>query len=163
MSSNSHAFCTSGTSPAEQALVPKADGDTWPWKLAQSHFPVSNDFHDAELSAAFARVDQNPTDLQYRFLLGECLFRRARHKEAIHELWKAKMNPNTRAAAMKLLAESFSILGDQQQAEDLLRQLDSERYDEDEDSGSAPSPSPLRPVDPTISSAMNIFPEDETK
>jgi len=150
-------------SAAEQPWMPEASGYRSSGTLAQKYFPVSDNLHDAELSAAFARVDQNPTDLQYRFLLGECLFRRARHKEAIHELWKAKMNTNTRAAAMKLLAESFTIIGDQQQAEDILRQLDSERFDDEDDSGSASSPSPLRPVDPTISPAMNSFPENETK
>ncbi|MCK9590369.1 MAG: tetratricopeptide repeat protein [Terrimicrobiaceae bacterium] len=124
---------------------------------------MSDDLHDAELSAAIARVEHNPTDLQYRFLLGECLFRRGRHAEAIPELQRVQMNPKTRAAAMKRLAESFTILGDQKKAEDILRQLDSERFDDEDDSGSAPSPSPLKPIDPTTSPAMNSFPEDETK
>ena len=153
--------------PADSAsragAMPKASGDRSSRTLAKKYIPVSDDLHDAELRAATARVEHNPTDLECRFLLGECLFRRGRHAEAIPELQRARMNPKTRAAAMKLLAESFTILGDQKQVEDILRQLDSERFDDDDDSGGAPSPSPLRPVDPTMSPAMNSFPDDETK
>lgn len=124
---------------------------------------MSDVAQDVELNAAYARVEENPTDLQYRFLLGECLFRLGRHAEAIPELQRAKMNPKTRAAAMKLLAESFTILGDKKQAEGILRQLDSEYFDDEDESGSSPSPSPTKPVNPTTTPAMNRLPENDTK
>ena len=120
---------------------------------------------DPELNGAFAKVQQNPVDLDNRFLLGECLFRHQRYAEAIPELQKARMNPRKRSAAIKLLAECFRVHGDQQRADTMLRELDAEQLDDDDedDTGGAASPSPLKPVEPTITHAMNPFPHNETK
>lgn len=55
------------------------------------------------LSEARKRVERNPTDLQYRFELGEQLLNAGHHTEAIPELQKARTNPNCRIKAMGLL------------------------------------------------------------
>lgn len=55
------------------------------------------------ITEARKRVDRNPTDLQFRFELGEQLLRAGHHTEAIPELQKARTNPNVRIKAMGLL------------------------------------------------------------
>ena len=55
------------------------------------------------ISEARKRVDRNPTDLQFRFELGEQLLLAGHHTEAIPELQKARTNPNVRIKAMGLL------------------------------------------------------------
>jgi len=59
----------------------------------------------AELLIAEAkkRVEKNPTDLQFRFELGEQLLHAHHYTEAIPELQRARQNPNTRIKAMYLL------------------------------------------------------------
>lgn len=60
-----------------------------------------------ELGEARARVERNPTDLQFRFELGEILVRLGEYKDAIPELQKARQNPNVRLRAMNLLGKCF--------------------------------------------------------
>lgn len=60
------------------------------------------------LGEARKRVERNPTDLQYRFELGEQLVQAAHYKEAIPELQKARTNPNTRTRALSLLGRCYS-------------------------------------------------------
>jgi tetratricopeptide (TPR) repeat protein len=60
------------------------------------------------LRAAQARVEQNPTDLQLRFELGEILVGLKKWQEAIPELHKARQNPNVRIRAMSLLGQCFT-------------------------------------------------------
>jgi tetratricopeptide (TPR) repeat protein len=60
-----------------------------------------------ELQDARTRVERNPTDLMFRFELGEILVRLAEYKEAIPELQKARQNPNVRLRAMNLLGKCF--------------------------------------------------------
>jgi tetratricopeptide (TPR) repeat protein len=60
-----------------------------------------------ELQEAKARVDRNPTDLMFRFELGEILVRLEEYKDAIPELQKARQNPNVRLRAMNLLGKCF--------------------------------------------------------
>jgi len=64
----------------------------------------------AELSLGEARkrVDRNPTDLQYRFELGEQLVVAGHYKDAIPELQKARSNPNTRTRALNLLGKCYT-------------------------------------------------------
>ncbi len=57
------------------------------------------------------RVDQNPTDLQLRYELGEKLTNARRFREAIPELQRARKNPNARLKAMNLLGRCYSELG----------------------------------------------------
>ena len=67
----------------------------------------------AELALQFARtrVQQNPTDLQLRFELGELLGELELWQEAIPELQKARQNPNVRTRAMSLLGRCFTARG----------------------------------------------------
>ena len=67
----------------------------------------------AELALQFARtrVQQNPTDLQFRFELGELLAELELWQEAIPELQKARQNPNVRTRAMSLLGRCFTARG----------------------------------------------------
>ncbi|MFM8363604.1 MAG: tetratricopeptide repeat protein [Verrucomicrobiota bacterium] len=60
------------------------------------------------LQAARSRIDQNPTDLQLRFELGELLVDSENWQEAIPELQKARQNPNVRIRAMCLLGQCFT-------------------------------------------------------
>ncbi len=60
------------------------------------------------LDEARKRVERNPTDLQFRFELGEILVGIGRPQEAIPELQKARLNPNVRIRAMSLLGQCFT-------------------------------------------------------
>ncbi len=60
---------------------------------------------------ASKRVEQNPTDLQLRFELGEHLLNAHRCREAVPELQKARQNPNARLKAMNLLGLCYRELG----------------------------------------------------
>jgi len=57
------------------------------------------------------RVDQNPTDLQLRYELGEKLTTAGRFREAVPELQRARQNPNARLKAMNLLGRCYCELG----------------------------------------------------
>ena len=63
---------------------------------------------DWSMSSARARVEQNPTDLQLRFELGDILVQLERWQDAIPELQKARQNPNVRIRAMSLLGQCFT-------------------------------------------------------
>ncbi len=60
-----------------------------------------------ELQDAKTRVERNPTDLMFRFELGEIFVRLGEYKDAIPELQKARQNPNVRLRAMNLLGRCF--------------------------------------------------------
>jgi tetratricopeptide (TPR) repeat protein len=60
------------------------------------------------LGEARKRVERNPTDLQYRFELGEQLVLAGHYKDAIPELQKARSNPNTRTKALNLLGRCYT-------------------------------------------------------
>lgn len=60
------------------------------------------------LDEANRRVERNPTDLQFRYELGEILVSLHRYQEAIPELQKARMNPNARIRSMCLLGQCFT-------------------------------------------------------
>ncbi len=66
--------------------------------------------HRAEqmLGEARKRVERNPTDLQYRFELGEQLVLAGHYQEAIPELQKARSNPNTRTKALNMLGKCYT-------------------------------------------------------
>ena len=59
------------------------------------------------LDEARKRVERNPTDLLFRFELGEQLMNIGQFSEAIPELQKAKGNPNVRLRAMNLLGKCY--------------------------------------------------------
>ncbi len=60
------------------------------------------------LDEANRRVERNPTDLQFRYELGEILVHLHRYQEAIPELQKSRMNPNVRIRSMCLLGQCFT-------------------------------------------------------
>ena len=60
------------------------------------------------LEEARKRVERNPTDLQYRFELGEQMVLAGHYKEAIPELQKARSNPNTRTKALNMLGKCYT-------------------------------------------------------
>lgn len=57
------------------------------------------------------RVERNPTDLQFRYELGEQLVAAGEFTEAIPELQKARHNPNARLKAMNMLAQCYTAKG----------------------------------------------------
>jgi len=59
------------------------------------------------LDEARKRVERNPTDLLFRFELGEQLMDNGQFTEAIPELQKARGNPNVRLRAMSLLGRCY--------------------------------------------------------
>lgn len=59
------------------------------------------------LDDARKRVERNPTDLNFRFELGEILVNTGNYKDAIPELQKARQNPSVRLRAMNLLGKCF--------------------------------------------------------
>lgn len=56
---------------------------------------------------ARTRVERNPTDLQFRYELGEQLVAAGEFTEAIPELQRARNNPNVRIKAMNLLGRCY--------------------------------------------------------
>lgn len=59
------------------------------------------------LEEAHSRVERNPTDLNFRFELGEILVNTGNYKDAIKELQKARQNPSVRLRAISLLGKCF--------------------------------------------------------
>lgn len=57
------------------------------------------------------RVARNPTDLQFRFELGEELLKAGQLREALPELQRARQNPNARLKAMNLVGHCYTELG----------------------------------------------------
>jgi tetratricopeptide (TPR) repeat protein len=56
------------------------------------------------------RVERNPTDLQFRFELGENLMNAGHFREALPELQRARQNPNARSRAMNALGRCYREL-----------------------------------------------------
>ena len=56
------------------------------------------------------RVERNPTDLQFRFELGEHLMNAGHFREALPELQRARQNPNARLRAMNALGRCYREL-----------------------------------------------------
>jgi tetratricopeptide (TPR) repeat protein len=63
------------------------------------------------IEGARKRVERNPTDLNFRYELGEQLVRIGQHSEAIVELQKARVSPNLGTKAMNLLGTCFEAKG----------------------------------------------------
>ncbi|MGB8353456.1 MAG: tetratricopeptide repeat protein [Chthoniobacteraceae bacterium] len=59
------------------------------------------------ISEARKRVERNPTDLMFRYELGEQLLNAGQASDAIPELQKARNNPNVRLRAMYLLGQCY--------------------------------------------------------
>jgi len=61
-----------------------------------------------QLAECRKRVERFPTDLQFRFELGQLYFEAGNTAEAIQEFQKAQNNPHKRIAAMNLLGQCFA-------------------------------------------------------
>ena len=61
-----------------------------------------------QLTECQKRVERFPTDLQFRFELGQLYFEAGNTAEAIQEFQKAQNNPHKRIAAMNLLGQCFA-------------------------------------------------------
>ena len=108
------------------------------------------------------RVAENPTDLNLRFLLGHCLVRLHKYKEAIAELQKARQHPGHRKQAMQLLAQAYHALGLKDQSDQTNRQREAEDHDDDDepdDPGGAASPSPRKPIKPVDAGGHRKLPD----
>jgi tetratricopeptide (TPR) repeat protein len=66
---------------------------------------------ETEINAARAMVERYPSDLHFRFELGQIFFRLGRINEAIAEFQKAQANPHRRTAALGYLGQCFSQRG----------------------------------------------------
>jgi tetratricopeptide (TPR) repeat protein len=64
---------------------------------------------EVRFEEAKKRVDRNPTDLNFRYELGDILLSLGRAQEAIPELQKARQNPNVRTRAMLLLGRCYDV------------------------------------------------------
>ncbi|PYK72519.1 MAG: hypothetical protein DME42_08845 [Verrucomicrobia bacterium] len=62
------------------------------------------------MDEARKRVERNPTDLQFRFELGENLMNAGHFREALPELQRARQNPNARLRAMNALGLCYREL-----------------------------------------------------
>lgn len=63
------------------------------------------------IEEARKRVERNPTDLQFRFELGEHLMNAGHYREGLPELQRARQNPNARLKAMNALGRCYRELG----------------------------------------------------
>jgi tetratricopeptide (TPR) repeat protein len=61
-----------------------------------------------QLAECRKRVDRCPTDLGFRFEMGQLYFEAGKISEAIQEFQKAQASPHKRIAAMNLLAQCFA-------------------------------------------------------
>ncbi len=74
-----------------------------------------------QVDAARQRVEQNPTDPQLRFDLGQALFETGEYTDAIPELQRARNNPYLRTRAMLMLGKCYEAKNMNDMA---LKQLD---------------------------------------
>ncbi len=68
---------------------------------------MKNSKNEKLIDEARKRVERNPTDLQFRFELGEQLMGAGDFTAAIPELQKARNNPNVRLKAMNFLGQCY--------------------------------------------------------
>ncbi len=66
---------------------------------------------EMQIADARDRAARNPTDLQLRFELGECLVNAGHFRQALPELQRARQNPNARLKAMNLLGRCYAEQG----------------------------------------------------
>src|SRR5438046_5674799 len=63
------------------------------------------------IEEARKRIERNPTDLQFRFELGEHLMNAGHFRDALPELQRARQNANARLKAMNALGQCYRELG----------------------------------------------------
>lgn len=92
----------------QEAMARLAPGDESAAALQAELAELRRSRAELMLGEAQKRVERNPTDLQYRFELGERLVAAGHYKEAIPELQRARTNPNTRTRALNLLGKCYT-------------------------------------------------------
>lgn len=91
----------------EEWLAAAGDGHEESARVREELEALIKQKNDSLLDEARKRVERNPTDLQFRFELGEQLMAGGQFTEAIPELQKARNNPNVRLRAMNLLGKCY--------------------------------------------------------
>jgi tetratricopeptide (TPR) repeat protein len=66
---------------------------------------------EVEIQSARRMAERYPSELQFRFELGEILFKAGKISEAIQEFQKAQANPHRRVATLNYLGQCFSKRG----------------------------------------------------
>jgi tetratricopeptide (TPR) repeat protein len=92
----------------EKELAAMPSGDPAATALRDEVEELKRGRAEQMLGEARKRVERNPTDLQYRFELGEQLVLAGHYKDAIAELQKARSNPNTRTKALNYLGKCYT-------------------------------------------------------
>jgi tetratricopeptide (TPR) repeat protein len=111
----------------EQSLAAHAPDDTGYKAKAEALAAARKARAELLIEDARKRVDRNPTDLQFRFELGEHLVNAGHYRDALPELQRARQNPNARLKAMNLLGRCYRELGmmdlAMKQLEDAAREI----------------------------------------
>ncbi len=87
---------------SDPELIPQYEQDLAALKLQRAEMLISE---------AEKRVQRNPTDLHFKFELGQQLMGASRFKEAIPQLQQARKSPNVRLKAMNLLGQCYTSNG----------------------------------------------------
>ena len=97
-----HAAATNGAELDEEtrATVAQVQQDLQVYEAQKAEMQINN---------ARQRVERNPTDLTFRYELGEQLVKAGHHSEAIAELQKAQNSPNLGIRAKYLLGQCFEV------------------------------------------------------
>lgn len=66
---------------------------------------------EMQIEESRKRIERNPTDLQFRYELGEHLMNAGLFREALPELQRARQNPSARLRAMNALGKCYAELG----------------------------------------------------
>ena len=99
---------TTAITEHEKTLATLAPDDETAAALREELTELRRGKAEQMLGEARKRVERNPTDLQYRFELGEQMVIAGHYKEAIPELQKARSNPNTRTKALNMLGKCYT-------------------------------------------------------
>lgn len=87
---------------------------------------LQKEIAEEKVAAARLRVENNPTDPQLRFELGQALFVGGNYSDAIPELQRARNNPYFRIKAMLMLGKCYESKGMNDMALNLLGEANGE-------------------------------------
>ena len=87
---------------------------------------LQKEISDEKVGAAKLRVENNPTDPQLRFELGQALFLSGNYSDAIPELQRARNNPYFRIKAMLMLGKCYESKGMNDMSLNLLSEANGE-------------------------------------
>lgn len=87
---------------------------------------LQKEISEEKVAAARLRVENNPTDPQLRFELGQALFLSGEYSDAIPELQRARNNPYFRIKSMLMLGKCYESKGMNDMALNLLGEANGE-------------------------------------